>query len=471
MTPLRLFRLALLVILALGPWPLRAEQSIDTGLRAESLRALKSACAYYRGQVARHGGYVYYTSVDLKDRWGEGKAPPDVIFVQPPGTPTVGMAYLKAYAATDDAFYLDAARETAEALVRGQLESGGWTQVIDFGKDQAPGRRKGRYRNGTGGNWNVSSLDDGQTQAALQMLVRTDQLLKFHDASIHEAALYGLDALLKAQFPNGAFPQVWTGPVAPRPVVKASFPEYDWKTQGRVDNYWDCYTLNDNLAGTVSDTLITAHETYRDARYKAALEKLADFLILARMPEPQPAWCQQYSFAMVPIWARKFEPPAITGWESQDALETLIKIARYTGKLTYPRARSPRPGVPEKLPLAGRSDRPVLRTQDEQASLHGRRLQADLRKFHRSGSLRMDPACPARIDRDSLRRREQQSPHNAARHGRRRSNPRSGGSSVSLTRRDAGSRPTTASGSLASPDSAPRFATSPALSSAGTSRP
>ena len=42
------------------------------------------------------------------------------------------MAYLKAYAATADRFYLDAARETAEALVNGQLASCGWTQVIHF---------------------------------------------------------------------------------------------------------------------------------------------------------------------------------------------------------------------------------------------------------------------------------------------------------------------------------------------------
>ena len=37
----------------------------------------------------------------------------------------------------------------------------------------------------------------------------------------------------------------------------------------------------------------------------------------------------------MPIWARKFEPPAITGWESQDVMETLIRIARHTGEKKY----------------------------------------------------------------------------------------------------------------------------------------
>lgn len=324
-------RLSLLLGL-LSPASLFA-QSSDAELRAQAASALKQAAAYYHDKVASHGGYVYYYSLDLRQRWGEGKAGPDTIFVQPPGTPTVGMAYLKAYRATGDAFYLEAARDTATALVKGQLASGGWTQVIHF---SPPARgRLGKYRKGRGGKWNFSSLDDNQTQAALVMLVRADAALEFKQADIHEAALYGLEALLKAQFPNGAFPQGWQAPVESKPVFKARYPDYDWKTQGRVKNYWDYYTLNDNLAGDVAKALITAHEVYKDEKYRAALKKLGDFLILAQMPEPQPGWCQQYNYQMIPIWARKFEPPAITGWESQDVMKTLIRIAEYTANEKY----------------------------------------------------------------------------------------------------------------------------------------
>jgi hypothetical protein len=299
----------------------------------EVASALKKAATFYCEKIASHGGYVYYYSLDLQDRWGEGRASFDTIFVQPPGTPSVGMAFLRAHAATGDPFYLDAARKAGEALVKGQLVSGGWTQVIHF----APPKKgkTGKYRKGIPGSWNISSLDDGQTQAALEFLIRADKALNFKHADIHDAVVYGLDALLKAQFPNGAFPQVWMGPVEPKPVMKAQFPNYDWKTEGRVKNYWDYYTLNDNVAGNVSETLIVAHQVYGDKRYKAALEKLGDFLILAQMPDPQPGWCQQYNYEMCPMWARKFEPPAITGWESQDAMETLIKIARYTGQKKY----------------------------------------------------------------------------------------------------------------------------------------
>ncbi len=301
------------------------------GLRDEVRQALRKAAEFYHGKVASHGGYVYFYSLDLKQRWGEGKATPDILFVQPPGTPTVGLAFLRAYEATGDRFYLDAAREAATALLHGQLESGGWTQTIHF----APNKNAGKYRNGKGGRRNTSSLDDDQTQSALRFIMQIDQALGFKDAAIHEAVKYGLNGLLKAQFANGGFPQVWVGPVEPQGRAKARYPDSDWTTEGRVKNYWDYYTLNDGLAGTVAETLILAHRVYKEDRYRAVLEKLGDFLILAQMPDPQPGWCQQYNDAMHPMWARKFEPPAITGGESQDVMETLIRIARTTGQKKY----------------------------------------------------------------------------------------------------------------------------------------
>lgn len=302
-------------------------------LRAEVAKAMHRAASYYRHHVASHGGYVYHYSVDdLKQRWGEGKANVNQIWVQPPGTPTVGMAFLKAYEATKDPFYLDAAKEAAKALCYGQLASGGWTNSIDF---DPQGEKVARYRNGRGKGDDNSTLDDGISQSALRFLMRIDRTLDFADPGIHEASQLGINALLAAQFPNGGFPQIWTGPVPDRPILKASYPEYDWRTAGKVKDYWNKYTLNDGLAGTVSETLWEAFEMTKEARFKTALSRLGDFLILAQMPDPQPAWAQQYGDEMHPIWARRFEPPAVTGGESQDALETLLKIYQVTGDPKY----------------------------------------------------------------------------------------------------------------------------------------
>ncbi len=302
------------------------------GLRQEAQTAMRQAAEYYRGQVSSHGGYVYFYSLDLQRRWGEGVATKDQIWVQPPGTPTVGMAYLAAYQATGDKFYLQAATEAAQALIYGQLESGGWTNSVDFAPD---GKLVARYRNGKGRGRNHSTFDDGISQSALQFLMRADRAHRFQDKGIHEATLIGLDALLKAQFPNGGFPQVWTGPVAKQPVVKAKYPTYDWRTENRIKEYWDLYTLNDDTTAYIADTLIEAHEIYKEDRYAQAVKRLGEFLILAQLPDPQPAWAQQYDYQMRPVWARKFEPPAVAGRESQGAIETLMKVYQQTGDAKF----------------------------------------------------------------------------------------------------------------------------------------
>ncbi|MEM9644076.1 MAG: pectate lyase [Planctomycetota bacterium] len=306
--------------------------------RSQVLSAMRRAGEYFRENAAHHGGYVYHYSLDLKQRWGEGLATTDQIWVQPPGTPTVGLAFLHAHRATNDPWYLNAATDAAEALVDGQLKSGGWTQVVDFDPE---GDRVSDYRNRPGRGRNHSSLDDGQTQSAMLFLIEIDLALGFRNLAIHEASIVALDALLNAQFSSGGFPQVWDGPVGDHPVVQASYPDDAADNATRIKNYWDMPTINDNVPGYVCQTLIRAHEVYQDARYLRALEKLGDFLLLAQMPTPQPGWAQQYDTEMRPIWARKFEPPAVSGGETQDVISTLMDISTATGNKKYLKAIPP----------------------------------------------------------------------------------------------------------------------------------
>ncbi|MEZ6057325.1 MAG: pectate lyase [Planctomycetaceae bacterium] len=314
--------------------PLQAADPLVS--RAEVEGGLKKSAVYFREHVAVHGGYVYYQSLDGAKRLGEGVASPTQIWVQPPGTPSVGLAFLEAYSATKDPVYREAAEAAARALLYGQLESGGWTNSIDFEVTNSAKYRGGR---GKQKGRNYSTLDDDITQSALRFLIRADAEFGFQQSEIHEAVEYGLAALLKAQYPNGGFPQVWQGPVPEQPVRKASYPDYDWKTENRIKEYWNMYTLNDDLAGDMTDLLILADKTYgipqQDSRYSDALKRLGDFLILAQMPEPQPGWAQQYNYAMKPCWARKFEPPAVSGRETQDVLFALTRIANHTGDKKY----------------------------------------------------------------------------------------------------------------------------------------
>lgn len=326
------FRFLVGIVLAVVAIPGRADGASvsDADVRA----AMHRATEFMTSKVAVNGGYVYRVSADLKHREGEGKATPTEVWVQPPGTPTIGMAFLRAWQATQDDVHLKAARDCAAALMHGQLKSGGWTDRVDF---DAAGKHADQYRNGKGRvkGRNYSTLDDDKTQAALRFLIELDRELKFEDAAIHESVEYALESLLKAQFANGGFPQGWSKPVEPGVAAKASYPEYDWKTEGRFKNYWDFPTLNDGLAGSVTETLELAYQTYSDDRYRDAMIRFGDLLILAQMPEPQPGWAQQYNHQMQPIWARKFEPPSVVGSESQDVIETLLFLHQTTGEKRF----------------------------------------------------------------------------------------------------------------------------------------
>src|SRR5688500_581847 len=113
-------------------WPAGGAPADDPGLRERAAAGLRSAGGYFRTEVATEGGYLWRYSEDLARRGGEVTATATQVWVQPPGTPAVGLAYLAAYEATGDGYYRDAASDAAHALVRGQLRSGGWAHQIEF---------------------------------------------------------------------------------------------------------------------------------------------------------------------------------------------------------------------------------------------------------------------------------------------------------------------------------------------------
>lgn len=315
-----------------------AAPSPQTVSREEAAQALSQAVGFFSSQVAVHGGYPWRTSADLTLREGEDEVDSTRGWVQPPGTPAVGEAILNAYDATRDPALLEAAHATARALIRGQLRSGGWDYWIEFD----PAKRQGiGYRDEPappGKPKGKTQLDDETTQAALRFLIELDRALDFRDAEVGTAAHLGLEALLKAQHPNGGWYVWWTDfpgrfSEAEYPVRKASYPA-DWSREWTKD-YKGRYVLNDGLVEDVVHTLLVAHQTYADREYLDAASRAGDFLILAQMPEPQPAWAQQYDVEMHPAWARKFEPPAISGSESQGVIRTLLELHHATGDAKF----------------------------------------------------------------------------------------------------------------------------------------
>jgi hypothetical protein len=297
----------------------------------DAVTAMHRAVKFFRANASASGGYVYQLSADLSRREGEGKVGRTTAWVQPPGTPSVGIAYLRAYQLTGDPMLLDAAKETASALLRGQLRSGGWDSKIEFAPEQ---RDKYAYRvdDSAGGKLrNVTTFDDDKSQSAIRFLMQLDKVLEFKDQAIHEGVLYALDGVVRSQYRSGAWPQRYSEfpDAGDHPVLEATIPK-DWPRTYPGNNYAGFYTLNDNTMSDLIGTMLDAWDVYDDPRFLQAAVRGGDFLLRAQLPEPQPGWAQQYDARMQPAWARKFEPPAITGGESQGVMRTLILLYRRT---------------------------------------------------------------------------------------------------------------------------------------------
>jgi hypothetical protein len=302
--------------------------------------ALHRATGYFRNEVAVDGSYLWRYSADLSYRRGEGLATPHQGWVQPPGTPAVGMAYLQAYAATGDHAHLDGAIEAAHTLAATQLQSGGWFYSMEFDPEQRKtwcyrvepvgcNYRDNRYRNST-------TIDDNTSQSALRLLMLVDRALDESDPVIHEAVTYGLEQFVEAQYPNGA----WSVsshrrvPDEDAPAVgPARYPatwSREWVEPGRGG-----YVTNDNAMRDMIRTFLLADRLYGRPEYRAAALRAGGFLLDAQMPAPQAGWAQTYDSDMEPIWGRKFEPPAIASQETAGAIGALLDLYLYTGEDRY----------------------------------------------------------------------------------------------------------------------------------------
>ena len=312
--------------------------------RADAEAALKKAVRFFRTSVEKHGGYLWQYSGDLTLAEAEGRVADTRVWVQPPGTPTVGEAFLDAYEATGDPEYLDAAKRLGATLVKGQMRTGGWAYSVETDPEK---RKAYRYRDlpdrGKFPRANKDTvLDDDTTTGALRFLARLDRATGFKDAAVHDAVEYAVKALLAARYPNGGWFGWWeTDPTPPSadeyPVKRASYPETWARSPAELgDRRWAArYVLNDDLMSDMIRTWLLLWDVYKDDRYLAAARKCGDFLLLAQLPDPQPAWAQQYDAAMHPVWGRKFEPPAVASAESMTILENLMLLYRRTGDKKY----------------------------------------------------------------------------------------------------------------------------------------
>ena len=274
-------------------------------LLSEVRNGMRKAGETWAGDVASHGGYVWEYSTDLVTRRrGESKnLPLSTVWVQA-GTPMVGEAFLRAYEVTGEAAYLEAALNAGRCLSWGQLQSGGWGYSIEFDLDR--NHYKYHHLDDPQATNNTTTFDDDNTQSATRFLMHLDRWVDEReiDASIERA----LDGFLEAQYEEmpwkGAWPQRY-----PPPKGYAAFP-----------------TFNDNTMSDCVRTMFMAYEQYGNKRALRSVKDCLDFYLRSQREAPQSTWAQQYDEKLEPAWARKFEPPSVSGAESCGNCNLLMDI-------------------------------------------------------------------------------------------------------------------------------------------------
>ncbi len=329
---------ALLLTLVFATSALRADDDLPDPVAVAA--ALRKANDYFVSKLASHGGYAMGWDKDRSMAYVEGKESPTIISIQPHGTTTVGLTMLKAWQATGDEAFLKGAKGAATALIDCQLESGGWPADFDFGgKDPEKWWLRREVLAGQkeqGKQSNTSTLDDNKTQSALLLLLELahDPAGK-DDADLQSALAYGLDHLLAAQSKIGSWPQQFSEAAPADGVVKKATMPAEWPRIWPKEKYTGFHTLNDGNLEKLVELTLRAHALTGEARYLEAAKRCGDFLLLAQFEGGQPAWAQQYSEEMIPVWARKFEPPAVSSMESFSACLTLFEIWLATGDEKY----------------------------------------------------------------------------------------------------------------------------------------
>ncbi len=262
--------------------------------RETILQTIDQAVTFFYS-INIEGGYVYHYTADLDEQWGEGRTDKRTIEVQPPGTPAVGMSFLRAYRVSQDPRHLAAARHAAQALIKGQNEFGGWGHKIYL--DRAASRSV--------------SFDDDQTQSAIRFLMSLDEVVD--DPELTGTIDLALTMMQEAQMSSGAWPHMYPH-------------------QG---NYHDFATFNDAGINDCISVMMQAHRQYGSEVFLESLLAAGRFVMISQLPPPQPGWAQQYNEFLQPAWARSFEPPSVCTQVTVLNIHTLIDLYLYTGNAWY----------------------------------------------------------------------------------------------------------------------------------------
>lgn len=302
-----------------------ANTNAVTPTREQTQNTMKTASQFMLDKVSYRGGFVWSYLPDFSRQWGELEARRSMIWMQPPGTASVGHLFLDAYHATGDEFYYTAAERVAGAIIYAQHPSGGWNYVADFGGEAA---LKEWYSTIGKNAWRLeefqhyygnATFDDVGTAEAAKFLLRlyVEKLDPKYRPSLDKA----IDFMLASQYPIGGWPQRF-------PLM------HDHPSKDNAD-YSSFITFNDDVAAENIDFLLMCYQVLSDARVREPVIRAMNSFLVTQMGQPQPGWALQYTPELIPAGARSYEPRSLHTPTTAENIQQLIKFYRMTGETKF----------------------------------------------------------------------------------------------------------------------------------------
>ncbi len=244
-------------------------------------------------------------------------------------------------------------RAAADNVVRYQSTEGGWPKNVDLLVPVTDAALADIQKGGK-----ANTIDNQATTVPIEFLAVATEATG--DAKYRTAVERGLDYLLASQFPNGGFPQFY-------PL--------------RDHGYYSHITFNDGAMINAVELLRDVAEARapfakidpaRRARAADSVARAIDCILKTQLKHDGQltAWCAQYDEkTLEAAWARKYEPPSLSGGESVGIVRFLMSIehpspeviAAIEGAVTWLRAVAIRGQRLELVPQpSGKPDRVLV---------------------------------------------------------------------------------------------------------------
>jgi PelA/Pel-15E family pectate lyase len=201
------------------------------------------------------------------------------------------------------------ARGIADTVLQYQSPHGAWPKNTDLTRVPSAAIRAEIESSGS-----ADTIDNGATTTPMRFLALVGEATG--DARYRGAFERGLDYLFSSQYPNGGWPQFF-------PLREGYYAHVTFNDDAMVN----VMALLRDVAAAKPPYAFTSPA--RQARAKDAFARGVEVILRTqlRQGEKLTAWCAQYDEkTLEPAWARKYEPPSLSGNESVGLARLLMGI-------------------------------------------------------------------------------------------------------------------------------------------------